>query len=474
MKNFLFLKKYLNYIILLAALLAFVLFKIPHLSLPYYWDEAWVYGPAVRLMAQNGLSLLPDALPVHYSRGHPMLFHFLVAGWLQLFGNTVLASHMFALFVSIFLVAALYFVGKDLFNEKIALASVLLLLMQPIFLAQSGLVLPEVMLALFALLSIYFFLRKKMLWYFISASLMLFTKETGVAIVFVAFILEIIRQSATLFSQAWATIRTLFVVGSPVLVLFAYLLLQYFYQGWFLFPEHTGYVTFDIATVWDRLTEGYGAYIFIYQGRNLLLFSALLLLIYALIRKLKFEHKTELFSLFAFIVGFMLVSSVNFFSNRYIMSIIPIFLLLTFGIIVQILKNKYLLIGFTLLAIGLQFPVLMKQSNSDHNLGYVNAVKANVEMVNFITSLQIQDKTIYADFNTQHILKNPLCGYLEKGSQLNNIVYPFSENADYYIFSNYDTPKSEWDLPEKHNLELIKRFENGQAWISVYKPQIHR
>ncbi|MCF8371188.1 MAG: glycosyltransferase family 39 protein [Bacteroidales bacterium] len=464
-----FLKKYQNHIILLAALVAFVLFKIPHLSLPYYWDEAWVYGPAVRLMAQNGLGLLPDALPVHYSRGHPLLFHFLVAAWLQLFGNTVLMSHVFALVVSILLVVALYFVGKDLFDQNIALVSVLLLLMQPIFLAQSGLVLPEVMLALFALLSVFFFLKKKMTLYFISATLMLFTKETGVAIVFVAFMLEIVRQKGGILSQPWKTIKTLFVVGSPVLVLFAYLLVQYFYQGWFLFPEHTGFVTFDIATVWNRLTEGYGAYIFIYQGRNLLLFSALVLLVYALIRKVKLDHKTELFALFAFIVGFMLVSSVNFFSNRYTLTVVVLFLVLSTGIILQVLKNKYLAIGFTFIALALQIPILQKKSGSDHNLGYVNAVKANIAMTDYISTLQIQDKEICANFNTMEILRNPLCGYVDEGTSFKNLVHPFNDETDYCIISNYDTPKADWDLAEKNDLKLMQRFEMGQAWIAIYQ-----
>ena len=77
-----FVKNSIHFIILILATIAFIIFKIPHLSMPYCWDEAWVYGPAVRMMAENGLGLLPDALPVHYSRGHPLLFHFLAAGWL--------------------------------------------------------------------------------------------------------------------------------------------------------------------------------------------------------------------------------------------------------------------------------------------------------------------------------------------------------------------------------------------------------
>ena len=80
----LFIKKNIHLITVILAIIAFIIYKMPHLSLPYYWDEAWVYGPAVRLMEQTGLSLLPDALPVYYSRGHPLLFHFLGASWIKI------------------------------------------------------------------------------------------------------------------------------------------------------------------------------------------------------------------------------------------------------------------------------------------------------------------------------------------------------------------------------------------------------
>lgn len=38
--------------------------------------EAWVYVPGIRHMADAGPSLLPDAIPEYYSRGHPLLFYF--------------------------------------------------------------------------------------------------------------------------------------------------------------------------------------------------------------------------------------------------------------------------------------------------------------------------------------------------------------------------------------------------------------
>ncbi len=463
-----FIKRNLHLIVLLLAILIFIIYKIPHLALPYYWDEAWVYGPAVRMMAHQGLGLLPDALPVYYSRGHPLMFHFLAASWLQLFGNTVFNSHLFALLVSIILIVSVYYVGNKLFNKTIALSSAIFLMIQPVFLAQSALVLPEVMLALFCLLSVYYYLKRQILWYFIFASLMVLAKETGVAIVVVAFILECFRQFKDIKNNPLEFIKTTFYIGSPALLLLLFWIVQYFYHGWFLFPEHTAFLAFDFKNVFDKF-ESYGAYIFIYQGRNLLTFTALALFIYLLIRRFKIEFKSEIIALLAFIFGFMMISSVNFFSNRYVLSIIPLFLFGANGIIFQVFSKKLMIVGFVVLTLGLQIPILKKQTNSDHNLGYVNAVKANVSMINYCKDLNIREKKVYAYFITREILSRSLCGYVDENEEFTHLSSEFSSDNDYYIFSNFDTSKQDLERRNEPFLELVRRVDVGQAWIELYK-----
>src|SRR4051812_16040636 len=95
-------------ILLIVGVVGFILFKIPHLYLPFYWDEAWVYAPAIKIMSQQGLSMLPGAIPVEYSRGHPLFFHFLGSGWIKLFGDNNFSVHCFALLISTLLILATY------------------------------------------------------------------------------------------------------------------------------------------------------------------------------------------------------------------------------------------------------------------------------------------------------------------------------------------------------------------------------
>ena len=58
--------------VLIVVLVVLVMFKIPHILVPFYWDESWPYVPAIKEMYRNGISLLPGAIDPNLSRGHPL------------------------------------------------------------------------------------------------------------------------------------------------------------------------------------------------------------------------------------------------------------------------------------------------------------------------------------------------------------------------------------------------------------------
>jgi hypothetical protein len=294
------------YILLLALVILFIIFKIPYLSLPYYWDEAWVYGPAIRIMEAHKLSLLPDALPVYYSRGHPLLFHFLGALWMRVFGTSLTASHLFALSISIALLVFVFVFCKNLFNKETGLIACLFLVLQPIFQAQSVLLLPEVMVSLFSLMTLYYFIKEKWGWYMLSATLVLYTKETGIVAVGTVglwFLLEVFFLKRSEFSiykiqvpnskpkipkktlgawglrlKTWVLLRSpmlkYFILRSlilivPLLLIGVFLLIQKKMNGWYFFPEHVNYITNDKSGFASKLLA-YSTSMFVYWGRNVL------------------------------------------------------------------------------------------------------------------------------------------------------------------------------------------------------------
>src|SRR6185312_9109450 len=165
------LKNSYSFIILCILCIVFIVVKFSTLNTPFFWDEAWVYAPAIREMAKDGISLMPHALSDNYSRGHPLLFFTTGAMWVKLFGSSLFSMHLFALAVAISFIFTLFYIVKNIFADStLALLIASITLVQPIFVAQSGLVLPEVFLALWAILTIYHFVKGTRYYYFLFAT----------------------------------------------------------------------------------------------------------------------------------------------------------------------------------------------------------------------------------------------------------------------------------------------------------------
>jgi len=155
----------------LVYLLFWILIRAQYLDMAFYWDEAWVYVPGIRHMADAGPSLLPDAIPEYYSRGHPLLFYFLGSIWIKIFGTSYIAFHSFPLFISTILLLVTFFTVKEWTNGLIGLVVIVLLSVERNFFNEAGNVLPEIMIALFFVLSVRYFLKERYFLYFIFASL---------------------------------------------------------------------------------------------------------------------------------------------------------------------------------------------------------------------------------------------------------------------------------------------------------------
>lgn len=145
--------------ITVAILFAFLSF--PLIDVPFYWDEIWVYAPALTEMAEIGPTLLPGVLDAELSRGHPLLFHFLGGIFINLFGDELTTFRLYALLISGSTLLETWLISKKLTNIYGAISICALLAVQNIFRAQSVLILPEMMLTLWGVLATYFFLEKR-------------------------------------------------------------------------------------------------------------------------------------------------------------------------------------------------------------------------------------------------------------------------------------------------------------------------
>ena len=364
-------------LLFILILLVFIFFKWSHLTLPYIFDEANFYGPAVIKMYENGPSLSPVSIPVFYSRGHPLLFHFLGASWMQLFGTSILSSHIFALCISIILLISVYYFCSKAFNQTAGIISTISICVQPLFLAQSNLVLPEMLLALLMVTTLLSYLDNNKIVYWIAAALAMMTKESALILfctlpIYRLYLLKI--NPADTFSNFIKD--TLFIL-SPISIWLLFLIWQKLTLGWFFFPEHQGLIILTPSVVWEKFARIL-LIVFIWSGRNSLTLLSIIFLFYYYIKSKKLSPTiTPYLILFTlFILLFSSFSALNFFTNRYIISLVILVSILT-GCILSFYSTKKYVIAISILIILISggYNILTLRYDCDHNLGYVD--KAN-------------------------------------------------------------------------------------------------
>jgi 4-amino-4-deoxy-L-arabinose transferase-like glycosyltransferase len=316
--------------LIFAPCIILILVKYSSLSLPYFWDEAWPYATGVHLMYDNGLSLLPGAIPFDISRGHPLFFHLFSSLWMKIFGNTLFASHFFSLIISCGLLLTVYFFGKKYLSPETGFYSAIILCVQPVFLAQSSMLLPEIMLAMLSLFTLYFYLSGKKIPFLITSICMLLTKESGIIVLLSLLIKEFIDYfQARKKSDFHDLFFRVLLITAPVLFAFIFFLLQKIKTGYFFLPLYTDHENFVLNTILNKLSD-FPAFFFIYQGRNLLsgIFILSIIFLFTTGKKtdLNEKEKNVVYLLTIFILMFLVFSASNFYSPRYLLNIFPPFI----------------------------------------------------------------------------------------------------------------------------------------------------
>ncbi len=471
---------------IIVMAIALIIFKIPHLSLPHYWDEAWPFAAAIQHLYDHGVSILPDAIPPNVSRGHPLLFHFLTASWMKVFGSSLVAKHTFPLLLSVILLFATYFLAKSIVNKNAAYMVVLIFGLQQMFLVQSSMLLLEVMLTLWGVLTVYGYMNQQKWLYFITGSALLLTKESGIVLIMAVagwhVISQLFSDYKALFSKTFLLKLLLYI--SPVFIAAVYFTIQRIQLGWFFFPKHIGFMSFEWADILLKLNS-IKRILFMDAGRWSISILFVLSLGYLLVKKSKIKDRlyqldlkwldskqAHFFGLsLLFLLGFIAFSSLNFLSTRYLMIMLPFFIIQTFLLFTAIIKNRlalYLVGG--ILSIIILIPTPKNKSNADVYFGFKDAIEVHQRVRNYCEQNIETDAEIYTHFLINMALSKPYVGYFDEGEKrFKNISWNFSETTDYCIFSNMERDKA-FDLIKKENdLKLLKRFEKNKAWTNIYK-----
>ena len=124
-------------------------------------------------MYKNGPSLLPGVIDAYLYRGHPTFFYFITTVWMKIFGPSLLSIHSFFIIISTCLIFSVFIVGSYIAGKTVGLLASTCLLATPLFIAQAGFLLPEVILALFSILTVYFYFKQKIVLEIVFGTLLL-------------------------------------------------------------------------------------------------------------------------------------------------------------------------------------------------------------------------------------------------------------------------------------------------------------
>ena len=521
-------KKHFPLLGFFVLIICLIIYKWSFLNLHFFWDEAWVYGPAIIEMAKSGLSLLPSGLPEDISRGHPLLFHFTFSTIPYFFGSSVFNIHLASLIINLFMVFGFYHVIKSLTEPLFAVIATGVLSINNIFLAQLGLALPEVFLGGTIFLALYFYSINNKVFFLIFGSSALLIKESAIILPISLGLFEVVYYLANrkeihfkdfLFKGIWIG-----AIGLPFLL---FLMIQYLQRGYFFFPEHIGLIKFSFKYFRDTYSIIY-RYLFQNQGRYLITYSFFIILcltankdwrlkilswflgfsmmkiffrgwrlgnigdlivlpilfssffylgIYLPLQKmerLKTIKKSEFTFLtitFIFSILYFIFSSLNFFTIRYIITLIFVF----YGfIIVWIFTVPQIKVYFKYLYVGLMsIPIFVYNLNPKEAIGdtettYKDALIVQTKLYDYITSNQLSKYTYYGNFTNEVAFQNQFSGLVSEENEIENINRFNVYKKDFIIHSNFDE-RIDFDTL-KVELDTIKKFSSGKAKILLLKP----
>lgn len=448
-----------SWLLLVLGSVVFVVLRWEDLSLPLFWDELGVYGPGVFSMLDHGIGLLPSSLDPELSRGHPLFFYAFYAGYAWTFGTDLLVLRIPGILLTISLAWTIWLVGRSFLSEATAALAGGLFLAMPAVFAQSGLILPEMMLSLLILLSLYFAAQEKFWPYLIVAGLAILTKETGILIPLAVSVWHLFRKT----DQKW---RKALIALSPLMVFCLFLSIQRIQNGWFFFPYHEELISF----AWSQISFKGGEmleFLFWTQNRWVFLPIAFIgILVFTGIWKTSIPEQQASWVLLSgiFVVGMMTFTVVNAYMDRYLLAILPLLCMWAvwvldciFGMSLAWIVSGIIILVFLNSSTGDQF-------RYDVDPGYTKVVQVQQEATAFLVSEVPDSAQVYANFPLFLSFSDPRSGYISELPSFSLTVRP-RDSVDMIATITPGVPWTEGDLSGE---SLQKEIVSGYSHCEIY------
>src|SRR4030095_7771333 len=375
-------------------ILLFVKVKWNSLYLPYFWDEAWSYIPAISKMSHQCPCLMPGCIDMDLYRGHPLLFYFLSALWMKFVSNSLFSMHLFGLIISVITLISFFRLMNLFLNGTWALFGTSILMLQEVFFVQSSFVLPEIMIMFLTIESLRNYVKCRRIYFLIYAGLLGIVKETGVLILLGFFLFHLLEEKKLTGKSIWIYLSLI-----PAIIFYG---IQKIKFGWFFYPLHLGLIDDSFKSILAKF-EIIIKFLFLNQGRGVLLFLVICSIIIYLYRSaiLKSEEKKIIRLIGLIAIIFIIFSVFNFLMLRYLLFLFPLLILIACILFQNVARDKmmyYVGISF-ILFVGFMYSIAInyksKEWHDDASINYLNMVKVHKEVVKYCENEDWFNKKIF-------------------------------------------------------------------------------
>jgi hypothetical protein len=396
-----------------------------------------------------------------------------------------------------------YLLASHIYNRHAALIATSLLFVSPLFFSIFGQVRLDVPLTTFGVMTVYYAIKEKRWFFSIAGSMLVLSKEPGTIIVMISFLYIALKYFKK--ESITAYISRLLSYSIPGFVYIFWMIVYRFFTGHYLW----GHSVFMIAIPTLRIQQ-----VFIW---NFQWFLSLIIIISLLKygfkngfypRRLKYCFIASIIFFIIFSFGESLNNDIGIFSNivfsllsgciitidfrkieiknifipmfliiyvllhglifellpRYMLSMIPLFLIVAGAAIINISgKSKYLPVILTIIpAIAFAYHI----NHSPYiwtNMSYKELIDLRFEMLNYIGDRYIDKKVITDSYLVPIMLQEPRLGYVTKEMIFKDVQYlqpsPPNQKPDYDIILSIVEPEN-GILPETNTKDAIPILQN--------------
>ena len=449
--------------VLLAVLT--ILVKLPTLDTPAYWDEMGWLRQAHWLSQVSLHRAIPGFRDAGQFWGHPPGLHLILATIGKLIGVSVTTAHLVIALFSALGVCATFLLARHWSGTAAAWLAAFLLLLSPVYFAQSGMFLADVPVTALGALATYFILKDQFRPYVVCASCMVLLKETAIVLVVALLIYRFVVMKPF----RVAKLRDVASYSLPLAVVGAFILLQKATTGHFFFIYDFDVKLFQLTP--DLVLYQAGVitrWIFIDQHR--FIFTSLIALNLLVNAK---ARRRELW-LFAFVVVLSGYSfSVLFYLPRYLLPVLPMFYILAAASILELARGPRRQFVAATAALGMMVWSLMTQplgENGETSLRYLEIVAMHQSAIHRIASDSPAARVVTTWPLTDELTR-PVLGYVQQPLHAKTFLAESDLGDADVILVSQPSNGPEVRLRERARTDawqLILRQRYESAWVELY------